>query len=407
MRTRIIASLCSLLLWVPAFAQDQQGTDDQQGMDDQQNAGDNAETGGADVAPDSGDQVRTTPPPGSGEAVAPGEVHTVVSGDTLWDLSQQYLGSPWYWPKVWSYNPEIANPHWIYPGNKIRFFPAGEEVPSRVEVGTAPQELPGEEGVEAPEAFGEETGTVQATGQIGYVPKNSTAVLLNGFATSREIDEAGRIVGSFSETQLLSYPDTVYLQFKNPGSVKVGDSYVIFHTTNPITHPVTRDRIGYLTSLVGKVKVLGVSRDMVKAQITDTWNEITRGDLIGPANEDFLLHVAPRPNEKAVDGTLVEMMVPYLTIVGEHQLVIIDRGSSDGVQVGNTFTVVRQQDLGGNFMEPQKGQQHKWPEEAVGACMVVDVKDRFNTCLMTRSIREILRGDRVVMRVGAVSTASR
>src|SRR4051812_39898549 len=56
--------------------------------------------------------------------------HTVEKGDTLWDLSQKILGSPWYWPKVWSYNPEIANPHWIYPGNQVRFMATAEEVPT-------------------------------------------------------------------------------------------------------------------------------------------------------------------------------------------------------------------------------------------------------------------------------------
>src|SRR6185295_9150078 len=65
-------------------------------------------------------QVQTAPPEG------PSQVHTVEKGDTLWDLSSKYLGSPWYWPKVWSYNPQIANPHWIYPGN-------GEETPARAE----------------------------------------------------------------------------------------------------------------------------------------------------------------------------------------------------------------------------------------------------------------------------------
>jgi len=43
------------------------------------------------------------------------EEHTVVPGDTLWDLCAKYLNNPWYWPRVWSYNPEISNPHWIYP----------------------------------------------------------------------------------------------------------------------------------------------------------------------------------------------------------------------------------------------------------------------------------------------------
>ncbi len=73
----------------------------------------------------------------AGEPTAPGaappDSYTVKPGDTLWDLSGRFLNNPWYWPKVWSYNPEISNPHWIYPGNVVRFYPSSVEAPTRVE----------------------------------------------------------------------------------------------------------------------------------------------------------------------------------------------------------------------------------------------------------------------------------
>src|SRR5438876_6556480 len=56
------------------------------------------------------------------------ETHAVQSGDTLWDLCSKYLNSPWYWPKIWSYNPQISNPHWIFPGNELRFYPSDENL---------------------------------------------------------------------------------------------------------------------------------------------------------------------------------------------------------------------------------------------------------------------------------------
>jgi nucleoid-associated protein YgaU len=75
------------------------------------------------------------------------DTYTVQKGDTLWDLSARFLDSPWYWPKLWSYNPQIENPHWIYPGNLIHFAPAGAGGPMRAEpvaageVPEAPREL--------------------------------------------------------------------------------------------------------------------------------------------------------------------------------------------------------------------------------------------------------------------------
>src|SRR5262249_30239726 len=65
---------------------------------------------------------------GSTKLVPPS--HTVKKGDTLWDICDGYFGNPWQWPRVWSYNPEILNPHWIYPGEVIRLKKEGGLVPS-------------------------------------------------------------------------------------------------------------------------------------------------------------------------------------------------------------------------------------------------------------------------------------
>ncbi len=354
-----------------------------------------------------------------GKAAAPGEMHTVVKGDTLWDLSQHYLGSPWYWPKVWSYNPEIANPHWIYPGNKVRFFPSGEEVPTQVEAGTGPTPAqPMEGGEEAPVALGAEPGAepapplesmtaselipteappVQVAGKIGYVPKGGANVMHVGFVTPKELDEAGRIDSAFVESNMLSYPDTVYATFKRKSDARVGDRYRIFKTRTEIVHPVTGNRFGYLTQFLGSVKIISMTDKLVTAQIENTYDEVYRGDLIGPIGEPHRA-VTMRPNDRDLKGFIVATMEPDATMLGENHLVIIDRGSSDGVQVGNTFTTIRQRDgMRANFLDPAEFDA-KYPVEDVATCMAVDVKDKATTCLVTRSLLDLVIGDRVVMR---------
>jgi nucleoid-associated protein YgaU len=112
MRSRILTAFLVAVSLAPAWSARAQ--DDQEQPEEGNEGG---ETEGADVSDEAPSGKRMGPKIEGSRETAPGEVHTVVKGDTLWDLSQNYLGSPWYWPKVWSYNPEIANPHWIYPGN--------------------------------------------------------------------------------------------------------------------------------------------------------------------------------------------------------------------------------------------------------------------------------------------------
>ncbi len=405
MRSRILTAFLVAVSLAPAWAARAQDAQEQE------EEAEGGETEGADVAEeDEGTGRARIPGTENARESAPGETHTVVRGDTLWDLSQQYLGTPWYWPKVWSYNPQIANPHWIYPGNQVRFFPAGEEVPSRVEAGTGPEMVAEEGDLEAATELGPVNGEslVTTSGKIGYQANGATLVATRGFVTAKEVDEAGMIDSSFSEAEMLSYPETVYLRFKRKVEAKVGDRYLVFRTDQEIKHPITKQRVGYLTNLLGTVRVLSVGDKFVTAQVSETWDGIMRGDLVGPYGERLMDRVAIRPNSKALKGYIVTAMLPFLSITAEHHFLVIDKGSADGVQVGNTFSVLRQGNLAiGKLLAERDPKEKQLPDEVVGTCMVTEVKERTCNCLLINSLREIFPGDRVEMRVGAAPTASR
>jgi LysM domain len=412
MRSRIFSSLLLATVLAPPAVWAQEAEDPQE-----PEAGE--ETEGSEVIDEQpGRPGQIAIPPGQGgRESAPGEVHTVERGDTLWDLSQKYLGSPWYWPKVWSYNPEIANPHWIYPGNNVRFFPAGEEVPSRVEAGTgpAPMEMVAESGeiAEATEmgpASGEEM--VQVSGKLTYEPKASRTVMTQGFVTARELDEAGRIEGAATGAEMLSFPDVAYVRFKRKADAKLGDRYVVFHTGEAVKHPVTGKPAGYLTEFVGTLKVVALGDNFVKAQIVDSWDAVMRGDLVGPFGERLVESVVPRRNEKEIQGYVITALVPYLTLTAEHHFLVVDKGSADGVQVGNTFTMLHpgdttQQRVLELDLPSNKKKGPALPMESVALCMVTEVKERTSNCVLTYSIQEVAPGARAVMRVNGQPTAQR
>jgi hypothetical protein len=408
-RSRILSSLLVASLLVPAQAVLAQEEDTDETEAD--------ETEGAEVvdedAPARPSGTVKLPPGQTGRESAPGEVHTVEKGDTLWDLSQRYLGTPWYWPKVWSYNPEIANPHWIYPGNSVRFFAAGEEVPSRVETGNAPApvEMVAEAGEEMTEATemdapsGEDA--VSVSGKIGYEARSGRKVITQGFLTAKELDEAGTIDSSFAGGNMISWPDNVYLRFKRNVNAKLGDRYVVFHTLREVSHPATGQKVGFLTEYVGTLRVVQLGKQFVTAQIVDQWDAISRGDLVGPYGERLAENIVPRPNEKKVEGHIITALEPNLTMYGEHHFVVVDRGSKDGVQVGNLFSVIRQNDMGASVLTPSEKQDVNLPVERVATCMATEIKERTANCILTQSVLEVVPGDRVVMYVDQGPTSQR
>lgn len=347
-------------------------------------------------------QVRTAPP---GPDQAPSTVHTVEKGDTLWDLSSKYLGSPWYWPKVWSYNPQIANPHWIYPGNQVRFFPGnGEETPVQAEqVINANGD---DEGFQSNEMIGGED-EVQMV-RLPIHVKTGEIVVRQAFATPNEVEVAGTLVGSFAETEMLSTYDIVYLDFKDRSAVQVGASYVVFRPQVKIYHPRSGKFLGYLMQIVGTVKVNGTREPKVRAVVDKAYDDMRRGDRIGPAKERLVDTVNAVPNTVALQNlTVVAEVNQALTVVGDHNLVLIDAGSAQGVQVGNVFTIIRQTDpiTSGVGVDPSANQDLSLPVEDVGRCMAVDVRETVTTCQILRSIRELVAGDRAELRAGGPQTA--
>lgn len=338
-----------------------------------------------------GDEVRL-----GGEAPQGSAVHTVVKGDTLWDLSEKYLGSPWYWPKVWSYNPQIDNPHWIYPGNLIRFNPAGgevraEEMPAQI---TVEQPASGEVAADDERLYlDDELVTVSEGKTIGLVSyKDGARLRQESFISPQEFAAAGTLESAFSEKRMLSIYDKVYLRFSDPLAVRLGEAYSVFRVADEIVHPVSGERYGHQVNIVGTVRVTALHADLITGIVESASDEILRGDLVAPLG-DFDRALVHRANEREVRGIILASQNPLLPLVGEHHVVFIDKGTRDGVREGNSFEVIRRGDPIGT-----EGDEAGQPEEVVGQILVFDVKENASTGIIVRSLKELNVGEEVVMR---------
>lgn len=329
-------------------------------------------SGGAPVSYDTPSELHTGSVP---------DLHVVRSGDTLWDLSFYYFNNPWEWPKVWSYNPQITNPHWIYPGDLVRLLPRGQ---FEADSPAAARPLPDD--------------TVARTSDAALpAPARRTSVghKTVAFIEKEELDTSVTIVGSVDEKSLLGDGDSVYLSYPEGKPPQVGQRYSIFRPGKSVTSG--GKEYGSYVRLLGVLEVVSVKQDKrARGVIVAANQEIERGAKVGPLVKTYANVPATQPTVDA-QAPIVGMLQKD-DLIGDGEVVFIGLGKSSGVEVGNRMYVVRRGDAYPGNMSTQVGKDdRRFPARALGEIVVVEVGEGVSVGLVTLSVQEMSVGDLVMM----------
>jgi len=320
--------------------------------------------------------------------------HTVKRGDTLWDLCDHYYDNPYSWPRVWSYNPQIENPHWIYPGDRIRM---------RVGGGSTAQSLSG-------------SGFVR---QQKVVPPGTVFLRDRGYVGDERKDVWGMLVGSPDDQMLLSDGDEAYVQIDKDHDVRIGQELSLFRRLN---RPETGKSKGYIVAIKGTVRVNGWTEEtrIARVHIIESLDVIERGDKVGPVGRRFDA-VSPVPNDREIWAHITDSVEPR-ELIGQHQVVFIDKGSEEGLRAGNRLFVVAKGDrwdasvrdgrrMAANRMNyrlrkaeveraPNTVRGKKFPSEVVGEIRVMRTREHTAICVVTYTEYELEPGQILVARRG-------
>lgn len=365
-----------------------------------------------------------------------GRIHSVVTGDTLWDISNSYLADNFLWPKVWDYNGEIMNPDLIYPGDRIRIpiallpreiqelipseveaievepvpeegFGPGEELPPLVEEGEieveaepSVAELIGVEEEEIPEEFradvAEELAVERPEEPVKVVewsvPRGAINPLLvesAGYIT-RRFRSTGRLVGMYEPRNIMGDRDEVFLKLNWFRSAEPGDKYFIVRMDRPVYHPLTDDAIGKLVRVLGVLTVQEETNNgLYRASIDRSFETILSGDLLVPYERPDVNMDLDSPQDLA--GMIIEAR-DALSLVGRGHIVYIDLGRRDGLKPGNRFEILqrgRKVSVPGLFVNP------RLPTRTIGMLQVLSVQDRTATAEVMRADIPVEVGDRL------------
>jgi hypothetical protein len=307
------------------------------------------------------------------------ELHVVRKGDTLWDICFLYFNDPWQWPKIWSYNPQITNPHWIYPGDLVRLLPRGmfAQTPAAPTAPEAPAATPPVDALPAPQR------------------RTEVAIKQTAFVEKSDLDKSITIDGALDEKVLLGNGDQVYLSYPSSRPPRPGERYSIYVPGNPVKSGNTE--VGAYVHVLGALEVTAVTQDKrARGVIVEANQEIERGAKVGPLLRTFK-NVPPVPAKVDVQGTVVAMLT-YDQLIGDGEVVFVDLGRRSGIEVGNSMFVVRRGDAYPKNMSNQIGQDDRqFPSRRLGRIVIVDVGDRISVGLVTLVVQEMSIGDLVVM----------
>jgi len=325
----------------------------------------------ADPNDDGQDTPMTTP-----------EFHVVKKGDTLWSLCDSYFHDPWRWPKLWSQNPRITNPHWIFPGDVVRLQA------SMISAGVASAAAPAPSGM--------------ASG-MRKMPVDTKALVLRevGYVEAKDLEISGVISGSREEKIMLSSGDQAYLAFNKERPLKAGERYTIFvaDKAHPLRAPGSQAVLGYMVHIYGDVVVDQIAEgNTARGTLVDMIEPAERGAFVSPLVRQFR-RVEPRPSAINLETRIVASLSDANLLASE-TFVVLDRGKKDGVEVGNRTFVVRRADGHRGQMEAWEAFDARFPIEVVGELWVVDVRENTALAWIARTSKELRVGETTEMRKG-------
>ena len=325
--------------------------------------------------------------------------YVVVKGDTLWGIAERFLKDPWLWPKVWQINPNIRNPHLIYPGDVIVLYYVDGKPYLTLEgmAGVVPPPPRKKQVVPS-----KDIDTVKLRPQIRYdtlekaidtIPRSAIGPFLYRprVVTKEEIENAPYIVSSYEEHLMTGAGHRVYAKnvtdtnLAQYGVMRPGDLYRD-HETNEV--------LGYEVVRVAAARVVR-SGEITTLDLVSSKREVLNGDILLPSEESELdFNFFPQPPRDAINGRIISVF-GALTMIGQYNVVVLNRGQREGLVPGHVLAIYQS---GTKVTDPRGAASTSTitlPDERAGILMVFRTYEKVSYALVMKATRVIRINDRV------------
>jgi LysM domain len=310
------------------------------------------------------------------------ERYVVVPGDTLWSIAQRYTNSPWRWPELWNLNKDqIRNPHRIYPGNVIVLDRANGQLALSDTVKLSPR-------VRA-------ESTAQAA-----IPSIPPAIIEPFLVRPLVVEPDGL---NNAPTIVAAEESRLNLESGNRAFVRgIGDSkeatWFVYRRGSPLVDPDSNTTLGYEAIYLGTARVVRAGEPAV-IQLTSVTREVGVGDKLVAAGKPDIPTYAPRAPSTPIQGRIIALYGgdTKLGEAGNQSVIAVNRGKSQGVEVGNVIALYRP---GATVADTSRSKNSSaalltLPNERYGLAFVFRVFDRVSYALVMNISKPVSKLDLV------------
>jgi hypothetical protein len=320
--------------------------------------------------------------------------YTVVKGDTLWDIASKFLLDPWYWPEIWHVNPQIENPHLIYPGDVLTLYYVQGRPYVRVSGGprTTADANRNEQKISrlAPRVRTEALDTdnhllpVQAIRQFIFRPR---------IVTKEQLEQAPYIVGSQDNRLIYGADDIVYV--RGLERIAGNDRYSVFRAGKVFRDPLTDELLGYEALPVGDASLIKEGETST-VRLARTEREALLGDRLLPFDEqDEDRTFAPRSPSNSVNGQVISLS-DAISQIGAYQIAVLNLGHRNGIEKGHVLAVYESgRVVTDPFTKDRLARKVTLPDEKMGIVMVFRTFENVSYALVMEAARPVRVGNAV------------